>query len=99
MSKKERRGKQQQKTLYTFEKNKKEANMIEALEDIAMLRPGKNAQIAAKKISKKYQKTRLEKRRAARKRKIEDKVVPTREKKYRKLTDANKKRKTKTTLK
>ena len=45
-------------------------------------------QIAAKKISKKYQKARLEKRRAARKRKIEDEVVPIREKKYRKR-DAN----------
>ena len=73
--------------------------MIEALEDIAMLRPDKNAQIAAKKISKKYQKTRLEKRRAARIRKIEDEVVPTREKKYRKLTDENEKRKTKNNIK
>ena len=49
MSKKERRGRQQQKTQYTFEKNKKEDNMTETLEDIAMLRPRKNAQIAAKK--------------------------------------------------
>ena len=97
--KKERTGKQQQKTPYTFEKNKKEDNMIESLEDIAMLRLGKNAQIAAKKISKKYQKRRLEKRRASRKRKIEDEIVPTREKKYRKVPDVNKKRKKKTTLK
>ena len=73
--------------------------MTEALEDIAILRPVKNAQIAAKKISKKYQKTRLEKRRAARKRKIEDEAVPTRGKKYRKLTDANEKRKTKNNIK
>ena len=72
--------------------------MTEALEDIAMLRPGKNAQIAAKKISKKYQKTRLEKRRAASKRKLADEVVPTREKKYRKLTDSNEKRKTKNNI-
>ena len=48
VSKKERRGRQQQKTSYTFKKNKKEGNMTEALEDIALLRPGKNAQIAAK---------------------------------------------------
>ena len=73
--------------------------MTKALEDIAMLGPGKNAQIAAKKISEKYQKTRLEKRRATRKRKIEDEVVSTREKKYRKLTDANEKRKTKNNIK
>ena len=39
-----------------MEKTKKEDNMIEPLKDIAMLRPGKSAQIAAKKISKKYQK-------------------------------------------
>ena len=52
VSKKERRGRQQRKTPYTFEKNKKEDNMTEALEDIAMLRPGKNAQIAAKKSVK-----------------------------------------------
>ena len=82
-----------------MKKYKKEDDMIEALEDIAKLRPGKNAQIAAKKISKKYQKIRLEKRRAARKRKIEDEVVPTREKKYRKLTDTNEKRKTKNNIK
>ena len=92
MSKKER------KTPYTFEKYIKEDNMIEALEEIATLRPGKNAKIAAKKISKKYQKTRLEKRRAASKRKLADGVVPTREKKYRKLTDANEKRKTKNNI-
>ena len=61
MSKKERRGKQQQKTLYTFEKNKKEDNMIEALENTAMLRPGKNAQIAAKNISKKIPKNKVRK--------------------------------------
>ena len=72
---------------------------MEVLEDISLLRPDKNAQIAAKKLSKKYQKTRLEKRQAARKRKIEDEVVPTREKKYRKLTDANEKRKTKHNIK
>ena len=98
MLKKERRGRQQQKTPYTFEKNKKEDNMTEALEDIAMLRPGKNAQIAAKKISKKYQKTRSEKWRAASKRKLADEVVPTQEKKYRKLTDLNEKRKTKNNI-
>ena len=58
--------------------------MTEAFEDIAMLRPCKNAQIAAKKISKKYQKTRLEKRRAASKRKLADEVVPPQEKKIQK---------------
>ena len=63
--------------------------MTEVLEDIEMLRPGKNAQIAAKKISKKYQKTR------SRKRKLVDEVDPAREKKYRKLTDLNEERKTK----
>ena len=84
VSKKKRRSRQQRKTPYTFEKNKKEDNMTEALEDIAMLRPGKNAQIAAKKISKKYQKTRLEKRRAASKRKLADEVVPPPEKKIQK---------------
>ena len=62
VTKKERRSKQQWKTSYTFEKNKKEDNMMEVLEDISLLRPNKNAQIAAKKLSKKYQKTRLEKR-------------------------------------
>ena len=39
--------------------------MTEVLEDIAMLRPGKNAQIAAKKISKKYHKARSRKRKLA----------------------------------
>ena len=52
-----------------------------------------------KKSVKNTKKTRLEKRRAARKRKIENEVVPTREKKYRKLTDANEKRKTKNNIK
>ena len=67
--------------------------MTEVLEDIARLRPGKNAQIAAKTISKKYQKTR------SRKRKLVDEVDPARKKNYRKLTDLNGKRKKKTTSK
>ena len=67
--------------------------MTEVLEDIARLRPGKNAQIAAKTISKKYQKTR------SRKRKLVDEDDPAREKKYRKLTDLNGKRKTKNNFK
>ena len=62
--------------------------MTEVLEEIAVLRPGKNAQIAAKKISKKDQKTR------SRKRKLVGEVDPAREKKYRKLTDLKKKTKT-----
>ena len=68
--------------------------MTEALEDIAMVRPGKNAQIAAKKNSKKYQKTRSKKPRAASKRKLADELDPIRDKKYRKLTDSNEKKKT-----
>ena len=72
--------------------------MTEALKDIAMLRPGKNEQIVAKKISKKYQKTRLEKQRAASKRKLADKVVLPQEKKYRKLTDSNEERKAKNNI-
>ena len=51
-----------------------------------------------KKISKKYEKTRWEKRRATSKRKLVDEVVPTREKKYRKLTDSNEERKTKNNI-
>ena len=51
-----------------------------------------------KKISKKYQKTRLEKQRAASKRKLADKVVPPQEKKYRKLTDSNEERKAKNNI-
>ena len=51
--------------------------MTEVSEDIARLRPGKNAQIAAKTISKKYQKT------TSRKRKLVDEDDPAREKKYR----------------
>ena len=72
--------------------------MTEALKDIAMLRPGKNEQIVAKKSSKKYQKTRLEKQRAASKRKLADKVVLPQEKKYRKLTDSNEERKAKNNI-
>ena len=52
--------------------------MTEVSEDIARLRPGKNAQIAAKIISKKYQKTR------SRKRKLVDEDDPAQEKKYKK---------------
>ena len=53
VSKKERRGKQQQKTPYTFEKNKKEDNMTEALGDLAMLRPVKMRKLQLKKSVKK----------------------------------------------
>ena len=38
--------------------NSDTTDTIETLEDIANLQPGKNAQLAAKKISKKYQEMR-----------------------------------------
>ena len=95
VSKKERRGKQQQKTPYTFEKNKKEDNMIEALENIAMLRPGKNAQIAAKKISKKYQKNKVRKETSCTKEKNRERSCSNTRKKIQKTNRRKREKKNK----